>query len=152
MMEKENTQNRKRTRDQGDYDYENKESHKDKKSETIISPIDDYLYNEKGYELCDDFGIFDFPWLKEGVIFKGDEYLEPEDTFAPGSCLDEVSATFDDQPCVQNLLDSPAIDGNFNDKCDDDSIWSFKVDDLEPIDRIWSSIINQPLDIGLNKA
>ncbi|KAL2253377.1 uncharacterized protein LOC105168070 [Sesamum indicum] len=146
---------RKRTRDQTD-DQKNKESHKGKKLETMmISSLDnDSSYRgDTGYESCDAVGVFDFPWLKDGVVFEVDDYLQPEDVFAP--CCSYVDDTFVanlDQSCVQN---SPALDRNSHDKkCDDDSLWpSFKVDDLDSIDCIWRALIDQPLDnIGLNKA
>ncbi|KAI3456614.1 hypothetical protein Pfo_013277 [Paulownia fortunei] len=153
-MERENTQNRKRTRDRGG--DEKKESHKGKKPESVSSINDSFCSDQKRYEFCDGIGVFDFPWLKEGVIFKADEYLEPEEKFAPCSYLDEAPGTFAanlDQSCVQNLSVSPALDGIFHDnKLDDDSFWSLKVDDLEPIDCIWSCLIDQPPDIGLNKG
>ncbi|KAK4439498.1 hypothetical protein Salat_0284700 [Sesamum alatum] len=144
-MEMENSQKRKRTRDQGD---DKRESHKGKKPESISSMDED----EKGYEFRDGIGVFDFPWLKEGVIFKADDYLEPEEKFSPSSYLDhdQVSANLD-QCCVQNSLVSPAMPGSSNlhdDKeLDDDRF--LRVDDLETIDCIWSCVIDQPLDVGL---
>lgn len=153
-MEMENTQNRKRSRDEGD---EKKESHEGKKQECMSPLKKNSFYNDKKrYEFCDGIGVFDFPWLKEGVIFKGDDYIEePEEKFAPCSYLDEAQGIFPanlDQSCVQNLSVSPALDGNFHDnKLDDDSFWSLLVDDLEPVDCIWSCVIDQPLDVGFNK-
>ncbi|KAK4434758.1 hypothetical protein Salat_0638700 [Sesamum alatum] len=154
-MERDKSRNRKRTRGQTD-DQKNEESHKGKKLETMmISSLslqdnDSSYRGEMGYESCDAVGVFDFPWLKDGLFFKVDDYLEPEDMFAP--CCSYVDDTFvanHDQSCVQN---SPALDQNSHDnKCDDDSLWSFKVDELDPIDCIWRALIDQPLDnIGLN--
>ncbi|CAA2991913.1 Hypothetical predicted protein [Olea europaea subsp. europaea] len=112
----------------------------------------DYVKKEKGYEFFDEIGVFDFPWLKESVKnFKGDENFELEDAFAPScSYLEEFPTTSTpdfDQFCVQNLSDQKCVDDN---KFDDD-LWQFKVDDLDPADCIWSSVIDQPLDVGLNK-
>ncbi|KAL0398924.1 UNVERIFIED_CONTAM: hypothetical protein Sradi_2235700 [Sesamum radiatum] len=150
-MEMENTQNRKRTRDHGD---ENRDSHKGKKPESISSMAEYSSCNdEKGYEFRDGIGVFDFPWLKEGVIFKADEYLEPDEKFAPPSYLDDqVPGTFSanlDQCCVQNSLVSPDMGcSNLHDKeLDDDRF--LRVDDLETVDCIWSCVIDQPLDVGL---
>ncbi|KZV32889.1 hypothetical protein F511_01400 [Dorcoceras hygrometricum] len=150
----ENPHNRKRTRDQGEDDYESK---KGKGSE--FSVLDDLMHKEKSYDFADGVGVFDFPWLKEGVIYKGNEYFgEPEDTFAPCSYIDaEVSSTFAsnlDQSSPQNSPVPPGHDQNLHDKkTDDDSLRSlFPFDDLEPVDCIWSFAIDQPLDVGLNKA
>ncbi|KAK6149597.1 hypothetical protein DH2020_017122 [Rehmannia glutinosa] len=133
----ENSQNRKRTRDDGD---EKRESHKGKKPESVCF-MDDFFYNDqKRYEFCDDFGVFDFPWLKEGFIF-----LEPDEKFQPPGTF---AANLD-------LFICPALDGNFHDKKIDDGDrfnWSLRVDDFEPIDCIWSCLIDQPVDIGLDKG
>ncbi|PIN13275.1 hypothetical protein CDL12_14109 [Handroanthus impetiginosus] len=136
--------NQKRTRDEED--DENKESHKGKKQE-IISPI----------EVEDD--VFDFPWLKEGIVFKGDEFLEqPEDMFAPCLYLDQVQDTLlesPDQSCEQNSVVS-TVDGNLEEKKFDDygdSLWLSQVDDFEPLDCVWRCIIDQPIDnICMNKT
>lgn len=152
-MEKDNS--RKRTRDEGD---ENKECHKGKKLEITISPLDqDSSYGEKGCEFCDAIGVFDFPWLKEGPVFGVDEYLEPQDMFPPCLYVDEIQDTSIsnlDQSCVQNSLVPPTLDQNFHDnEFDGDGLWLFQVDDLEPLDCIWSCAIDQPLDnICLHKA
>ncbi|KAL3820860.1 hypothetical protein ACJIZ3_006765 [Penstemon smallii] len=119
--------NRKRTRDEGD---DIKESHKGKKG--------------KGSELCEGInGIFDFPWLNESVVFKEEEYLDPVDTFAPSLYLDEIPSTYAsnlDQSSLQN-------EKNLN---DDSNFLSFQVDDFdfEPIDCIWNSLIDEPIETG----
>ncbi|PIN14097.1 hypothetical protein CDL12_13282 [Handroanthus impetiginosus] len=136
-MERDRSQNRKRTRDnRGD---ENEESNKGKKP-------------DKRYEFCDGIGVFDFPWLKESVIFKVDEYLEPEEKFAACSYLDGIfTANLDQQDSYVNV--SPALDGNlYDNKLDGESFGSLRVDNIEPVDCIWSCVIEQPLDIGLNKV
>lgn len=150
----EKAQNRKRTRDL--LGEEKRESHKGKKPESVSSMDDDSSYNDrKHYEFSDGIGVFDFPWLKEGrVMFKADEYLEPEEKLAPCSYLDDrVPGTFSsnlDQSCVPNSVVSPAAmcSRNFHDKeLDDDRF--LQVDDLETVDCIWSCVIDQPLDVGL---
>lgn len=139
-------QKRKRTRD--DDEYEKKESHKISKKLT---------------DLCDDeIGVFDFPWLKEGVVFRGDEYVEPEEErkFAACGYVEEVgpsscgSSHLDQSSCVEkeNLFVSHEKKVEDDEDDDDDSLWSLKVDDLEPLDRIWSCLVDQPLDIPLNKV
>ncbi|CAI9756697.1 unnamed protein product [Fraxinus pennsylvanica] len=119
-------ENRKRTREE----EEKQENKKEKKAE--------FECNKEG-------GVFDFPWLKEGVIFKGDEYLELQDTF--GTCLYEIPSIFTenlDQFCVENLCDEKVGDDY---KIDENYLGTFQ----EPEDCIWSSVIDQPLDIGFNK-
>ncbi|CAI9787845.1 unnamed protein product [Fraxinus pennsylvanica] len=141
--------NKKRARKEVE-DEEKKETHQEKKPE-----FDEFDYDKKeDCEYFDETGVFYFPWLKEGVkIFKGDENFELEDAFAPScSYLDEFPSTSTpdfDQFCVQNLSDQKFVDEN---KFDDD-LWQFKVaDDLDSVDCTWSSVIDQPLDVGLNKV
>ncbi|EYU33825.1 hypothetical protein ABFS82_08G157400 [Erythranthe guttata] len=134
---------KKRTRDEGD-DKRKEYPHKGKKQEIVVTSSD----NDSSYRKSKRNGVFDFPWLKEGSVFEMDEFLKPEDhVFAPCSCLGEEDNTLVanlDQPCLQNSL---ASDRNFDvNKFDGGSLCSFGVDDFEPLDCIWSSIIDQPLD------
>lgn len=93
---------------------------------------------EKGYLA---FGVFDFPWLKEGVICKSEECLmDFEDNFLSllqnqdNGCF-KVSSGFE-----------------FFDECEDpkttmDDVWlPFEINGLEPqaedLDCIWSSLLN----------
>ncbi|KAL2475807.1 Uncharacterized protein Adt_36543 [Abeliophyllum distichum] len=108
---------------------------------------------QKKPEVCAEGGVFDFPWLKEGVIFKGNEYLELQDTFGSSSYLqEEIPCIFTanlDQFSVENLCVCPCLDQNFGDdyKIDENYLCTFQ----DPVDCIWSSVIDQPLDIGFNK-
>ncbi|KAL7103131.1 hypothetical protein ACP275_08G162100 [Erythranthe tilingii] len=145
MERKGNAQRKKkRTRDEGD-DKRKEYPHKGKKQEMVVTSSDNDSYS---YRKSKCNGVFDFPWLKEGSVFEMDEFLKPEDhVFAPCSCLGEDDTTLVanlDQPCLQNSL---AFDRIFDvNKFDGGSLCSFGVDDFEPLDRIWSSIIDQPLD------
>ncbi|XP_047944870.1 uncharacterized protein LOC125191367 [Salvia hispanica] len=93
--------------------------------------------DRRRYEFHDGIGVFDFPWLKEGVVFEDHNH---DDKF---SYLDETFAADRDQS--QNLCVS--VDG------DDDFSFLSLVDDLEPVDCIWSSVIDQPLfGVGSGKG
>lgn len=139
------------TRDEADHDQKKKECrNRGKKKPEIITTCCNNL--DKDYSNRDPIGVFDFPWLKEGSCFQVDEFLKPdEDIFAPCSYVDEVQqetfvANDLDQPCVQNSIVPPSLDRNFHDhKLDGDSLCSLRVDDLEPFDCIWSSVLDQPL-------
>ncbi|KAK4398802.1 Ras-related protein RABB1c [Sesamum angolense] len=61
-MEMENSQNRKRTRDQGD---ENRTPTKEETRKHQLHAEYSSCNDEKGYEFRDGIGVFDFPWLKE---------------------------------------------------------------------------------------
>ncbi|KAA8537255.1 hypothetical protein F0562_027058 [Nyssa sinensis] len=125
-----------------------------------LSYFDDYLDNnnkENSYETCkcdDPFmavGVFDFPWLKEGVIFKTDDSEEFEEAFASCTYVDEASpvVTADLELSGQSqILCKSLTPLNFHD--DDkfeDNLPSLQVDEL----CIWSSVLDQPLVTGFNK-
>lgn len=110
---------------------------------------DDIINHSKKQEYNCIHGVFYFPWLKEGVVFKGDDdYLdEHDDKFSPCSYEDF------EQLSSLNLCDSPTLEANFYEtKLDDEGFWPLLVDDLEPIDGIWNCVIDQPLDMGFNKG
>ncbi|KAL6530242.1 hypothetical protein OROHE_014595 [Orobanche hederae] len=148
-MERVNSRNKKRTRDGGD---DKKDSHRGKKQKNVIIRHDCFDSDQTQHEFYDGSGVFDFPWLKEGVTFITDEYLEPEEKFEP---FCEAPGTPADNFDLQNSILSPALDQdvyNFYDKkLDDDRCWSLDVDDFESIDCICSCVIDQPLDISMNK-
>ncbi|XP_057765177.1 uncharacterized protein LOC130985959 [Salvia miltiorrhiza] len=144
-MEAANNQSRKRARDD-EAAADNTEILQANKKE-CSNPVIDHD-DQKHYEFHDGIGVFDFPWLKEGVVF--------EDKFAPSSYLDEAAEAYfaadcDQSSSPQNLSVSPPVDG---DAGDDDSFLSLQVvDDLEPLDCIWSCVIDQPLlDVGSSKG
>ncbi|KAL8469280.1 hypothetical protein ACS0TY_032197 [Phlomoides rotata] len=144
-MEREKAQKRKR-----EDDNITNESAKKQEYNCINKPHDDGIH-----------GVFDFPWLKDGLVFKGnDDYLDEHGyKFSPPSYLHEAPENFD-QSFSQNLCVSPTdLDANFFDtKLDDDGFWSLlveppkPVDDHEPVDCIWNCVIDQPLDMGFNKG
>lgn len=126
-----NNQSRKRARgDEAAAD--NTEILQANKKECSNPVIDD----QRRYQFHDGIGVFDFPWLKESVVF--------EDHEAPSSYLDTFAADCDESSSPQNLSVSPPVD--------DGSFLSLAVDDLEPLDCIWSCVIDQPLvDVGSSK-
>lgn len=99
-------------------------------------------------------GVFDFPWLKEGVVSKLEEWRF-EDLFLsqlgettttvttatgiefsfPGQCLYQTP--------VEAMLEFP------DEKFDQENKWSKLEDDddmgKESLDCVWSSLLNQPL-------
>ncbi|XP_062088017.1 uncharacterized protein LOC133794678 [Humulus lupulus] len=102
-------------------------------------------------------GVFDFPWLKDGVVSKSDDW-KFEDAFLsqlnetntntnsittttgiefsyPGQCLFQTP--------VEAMLDFP------EEKFDQENEWSVLEDDgdglEESLDCVWSSLLNQPL-------
>ncbi|GMP75942.1 hypothetical protein CsSME_00032849 [Camellia sinensis var. sinensis] len=99
------------------------------------------FHDDPSNNMTTSSGIFDFPWLKEGMIFKSDDTgLEFEDAFASCSC-----------PSI-NPTASPALESPGHSFYEDD-LWSFKVDELDGTDWIWSSLIlDQPLAVGFNKV
>ncbi|KAF3451919.1 hypothetical protein FNV43_RR08015 [Rhamnella rubrinervis] len=100
------------------------------------------------FDIVDDFqddqyktlGVFDFPWLKDGVVSKSEDGWKLEDVFS--SPLDETSTvtttiagiefSFSGQCLCQatpeTLLDLPEA----------------KFEETESVDCIWSSLLNQP--------
>ncbi|KAL1559953.1 hypothetical protein AAHA92_10231 [Salvia divinorum] len=114
---------------------------RDEEAAEILQPNKKEGPNRRRYEFHDGIGVFDFPWLKEGVVFE--DHIH-EDKF---SYVDETFAADRDQS--QKLSVSPAVD----DECDDDFSFQSLVDDLEPVDCIWSSVIDQPLfGVGSRKG
>ncbi|CAA0818041.1 Unknown protein, partial [Striga hermonthica] len=140
-MERETSRNKKRTRDGGE---DVKGFRKGKKQEISVNITRDPCENtEKAqHEFCEGIGIFDFPWLKEGVVFIADECLESEEMlFGPCSFVDEAYGTF-----AENFY-RPHDEYNLHDKKLDDEFWLLEINGFEPIDCIWSCIDHhQPLD------
>ncbi|GMP75941.1 hypothetical protein CsSME_00032849 [Camellia sinensis var. sinensis] len=116
------------------------------------------FHDDPSNNMTTSSGIFDFPWLKEGMIFKSDDTgLEFEDAFASCSCpsINPTASPALESPghsfcmsatTLQNIHDNNKI-------ADEDDLWSFKVDELDGTDWIWSSLIlDQPLAVGFNKV
>lgn len=140
---------------------------KGKKQETISMnyPDDESLCE---YEFHDGIGVFDFPWLKEeeGVVFTSAFDDNNEKLFAPSSFLEDCSVAAEKllfspppppmhDPKHDSLISSSSTSAAADGKVKgggDDGFWSLVVDDLEPLDRIWSCVIDQSLDVGFNKG
>ncbi|KAL3627218.1 hypothetical protein CASFOL_028581 [Castilleja foliolosa] len=145
-MEIENIQNSKRPREEK-IEHDRNKGKKRSSPESVRDFYDNY--DPKQYEFCDDFGVFDFPWLKEGKIFIADEYLETEEELAPYSFLDDTFKANLDTSGVQNIF---AYEYNFHDKkVDEDGFSLLEINDFEQLDCIWSCPCDQALDIGLKE-
>ncbi|XP_059667132.1 uncharacterized protein LOC132312683 [Cornus florida] len=112
-------------------DYDNKENN--------MSYYDDPCVSGNG-------GVFDFPWLKDGMmIFKTEDCSELESTIA------SYSINPDDETYNTILYQSPLNFHEDHDKFDVDLSSVFQVDELDNVDCIWSSVIDEPLLTGFNK-
>lgn len=127
-MEAANNQNRKRTRD-------------DNPAEIMVETKKQESYNveQRRYEFYDGIGVFDFPWLKEGVVFSAEDDDHEQDKFAPCSYLDADHDNF-------NIQSQNNYDMDDDDDDDHHSLWPLMLDDL---DCIWSCVIDHPLDVDL---
>ncbi|KAF8031655.1 hypothetical protein BT93_D0770 [Corymbia citriodora subsp. variegata] len=133
----------------------NHEDHRDKKLEEKSNCNDEAL-DEWDYCMS-SLGVFDFPWLREGdgMIFGSEEDGESkvEDTFPfslsfPADHGMEFCEPLSCQNNSASLLDSP---GDHHDvrSPDRQQLSAPGGDDLEGLDCIWSSVLNQPLEGAL---
>ncbi|TKY72297.1 hypothetical protein E2542_SST01036 [Spatholobus suberectus] len=97
-------------------------------------------------------GVFDFPWLKDGVISKSDECLDFEDNFL--SSLERQDTSFNagvDFSEEYGLCETPeaSISHIPEAKLVEDMWQPFESNGLEPEaedgDCIWSFLLNKPL-------
>ncbi|KAH6825865.1 hypothetical protein C2S53_018221 [Perilla frutescens var. hirtella] len=144
-MDKENLL--KRARDEGD---EERDCRRDKKQETICPSNQDSSYendddDNRSYEFSEDFGVFDFPWLKEGSLFGFDEFLEPQDMFfgIEDACKASNYNIVDESIMQDSIVLHQDL---FDCKFDGDVLCPFRIDDLESLDCVWNHVIDQPLD------
>ncbi|KAK7387648.1 hypothetical protein VNO78_22435 [Psophocarpus tetragonolobus] len=107
---------------------------------------------KKGKEDCSSetwesnlaFGVFDFPWLKDGVTSKSEDYLlDFEDNF---SSLLEEDSFFK----TANIDFSQAYMAHIPESKLEDIAWQPFENDIseleaEDVDCIWSSLLKQPL-------
>lgn len=129
----------KRARDiEGD---ENREYHVDKKLETIV--------DDEG-----SFGVFDFPWLKEGSFVAADDFLElHHDVFSPCFEIQDAAESDHHQP-NSNIVDQySCMHQDSSLLLLDQDLLNYKFD-FDDLDCVWSSVIDQPLDVNvyINKA
>lgn len=133
----------------------NHEDHGDQKLEDEGNCNDEALDE---WDFCmSSLGVFDFPWLREGdgMIFgseeDGESKAEDAFSFLPSfAAADHGTELCELLPSCQNsalLLDSP---GDNHDTLSPDQQQSPAQggDDLEGLDCIWSSVLNQPLEGG----
>ena len=121
------------------------------------------LLEEKCSKTCDSsssssshssqltMGVFDFPWLKDGVICKSDDYYKDfDDKFA--SSLEHKDAFFGiDFSDAYGFCETPkASMSNIEEGKVMENLWQpFESDELdfeaEDVDCIWSSLFNKPI-------
>lgn len=139
--------NKKRVRE-GDHDDQHDQDRKDhsKRHAKKQQQEEDGVFDLMVFDFQDDqyktLGVFDFPWLKDGLVSKSEDGWKLEDVFS--SPLDEASTVTTSisgidfsvsgqclsQTTPETLLDLP-VD---------------KLEDTENVDCIWSSLLNQPLE------
>ncbi|KAI4296088.1 hypothetical protein L6164_036077 [Bauhinia variegata] len=94
-------------------------------------------------------GVFDFPWLKDGVIAKPEELnLDFEDKFS--SCLERQYSAFEaDDLCfseVNGFCETPESSiTHFPEAKLVENVWQPLELKAEDVDCIWSSLLNEPL-------
>lgn len=114
----------------------------------VVLPINnpsDEDEEEKRYQFHEGTGVFDFPWLKEGVLFFNSLEEDGDDqdkAFAPPS-----NSYLEDH--IHEWSQNLCVDGDGD---DDGGFWSLLVDDLDPVDCIWRCVIDHPLDLGFIKG
>lgn len=97
-----------------------------------------------------DVGVFDFPWLKDGMISKSEEW-RLEDAFSSSFIYDTSTTTNGVEDTGQCVCQTPEALPDFpEDKFDD--LWQQAREDggleMEGVDCIWSFLLNQPLQQG----
>ncbi|KAK9267597.1 hypothetical protein L1049_010027 [Liquidambar formosana] len=128
-------QNKKRGREQ------HQEEKKTAKKRDSINFEDDDGF--KTWEPCMPVGVFDFPWLSEGMISKSEDLIF-EDAF---SSLDHTSAALGFELSGHCLCQTPPV-SDLPDHKLDANLWPSEGDGLDGVDCIWSSLLNQPLSMG----
>ncbi|XP_042940839.1 uncharacterized protein LOC122275712 isoform X1 [Carya illinoinensis] len=98
-----------------------------------------------------DVGVFDFPWLKDGMISKSEDWRF-EDAFSSSLIPHDNSTTaaieFSGQCLCRTPEEVPYLPEN---KFDDSLCWAVPEGDgleIEGLDCIWSSLLSQPLQQG----
>lgn len=122
----------------------------------ITFNFNDKYYPHDDCDSCDSsddhsaLGVFDFPWLHEGMISKAEDWTF-EDTFS-SSLNDPCSPAGGMEFTRQCLYDSPKIIPTTCSQCDhkfeEKVIWPLKSDgelELEGFDCVWNSLVNQSL-------
>ncbi|XVF87885.1 hypothetical protein PTKIN_Ptkin18bG0156100 [Pterospermum kingtungense] len=116
-----------------------------------------YSYGDSGSCSKDDsdsssenhvaLGVFDFPWMHEGIVSKSEDWDYLEDTFSVSledTCFRgriQISESLYETSCASATADEEKRRVNF--KQSDDGL---AVE--QEMDRIWASLLNQPLQQG----
>lgn len=169
----EESSSRKRARDEDEAGGDNTvilQAKKQEFSNINYADDDECLYE---YEFHDGIGVFDFPWLKEGVTFSSEFAAAASfEDIAPTSYLQDYcrsavadadnnnkssssSSSAQKQNQNENENENNVCAGGGGKKEEDyDGFWSLVVDDLEPLDCVWSCVIDdqQLLDVGFHKG
>jgi hypothetical protein len=101
-----------------------------------------------------DGGVFDFPWLKDGMISKSEDWRLEEDAFSSSLIYDTTTTTTTgiEVPAGQCLCQTPEQLPEFPEDKFDDDLWRPVHEDdgleMEGVDCIWSSLLSQPLQQG----
>ncbi|OWM85671.1 hypothetical protein CDL15_Pgr029094 [Punica granatum] len=117
-------------------DEENQRWHHEREANKEDCDVDDDIFK----------GVFDFPWLKEGMLLSASEEndvwaFEFEGTFL--SSLGEDAISRDSRVELFNQ-GTPWITTSLpEDKVDLEREWTFRGDKLDSFDCIWSSLLNQ---------
>jgi hypothetical protein len=106
-----------------------------------------------GSSLALDVGVFDFPWLKDGMISKSEDWRLEEDAFSSSLIYDTTTATATATGLEvpgQCLCQTPEALPEFPEDKFDDDLWRPVVQEddgleMEGVDCIWSFLLSQPL-------
>lgn len=153
---------KKRAREGDHEEYDQDSSNKIKEKKQDLKGIDFKENNDdssSNFKTLDsssalDVGVFDFPWLKDGMISKSEDWRLEEDAFSSSLIYDTTTTTTTTGIEVpgQCLCQTPEALLDFpEDKFDDDLWRPVQADDgleMEGVDCIWSSLLSQPLQQG----
>ncbi|KAF5742816.1 hypothetical protein HS088_TW09G00876 [Tripterygium wilfordii] len=95
--------------------------------------------------------VFDFPWLKDGMISETweEEWINIEDSFS--SSLKEMEMKMEmervEYLCEECLYESAATCAASLEKLEEMNGWDWGLD-MESVDSIWNYFLNQPLEGG----
>ncbi|KAH7833105.1 hypothetical protein Vadar_003208 [Vaccinium darrowii] len=129
-------------------DHEFEMTDKQRSFDSIFDTNDHSRYNAA---YVDGEGLFDFPWLKEGVIFKAEDHEEESDfdiIFASSSTLHDAYDSKAEEPNLCQLPKLPYFDDDDKKKKnkinyeDELLLPSFKAGQLEGPDWISSSVFD----------
>lgn len=85
-------------------------------------------------------GVFDFPWMHEGIISKSEDWDYLQDAFS--SSLEDTCFRSRIQISESTFYESSCA------TADEDKRVNFNQSDEQEMDCIWASLLNQPLQQG----